>query len=59
MGFKAEPAAWIAVISAGIALGVAFGLNVTNEQVGVIMAFVNVASGLFVRSQVTPVGTLK
>jgi hypothetical protein len=59
MGFKKEPAAWIAVISAGIALAVGFGLNVTEEQVGLILAFVNVAAGLFVRSQVTPTGTLK
>ena len=57
--FKAEPAAWVAVISAAIAVGVGFGLPVTSEQVGLIMAFVNVTAGLFVRSQVTPTGTLK
>lgn len=59
MGFKSEPAAWIAVISAVVALGVGFGLPVTEQQVGLIMALVNVVAGLFVRSQVTPVGTLK
>lgn len=38
MGFKAEPAAWVAVISAAIAVGVGFGLPVSPEQVGLIMA---------------------
>jgi hypothetical protein len=59
MSFQNEPAAWVAVISAAVAVGVGFGLPVTPEQVGLIMALVNVVAGLFVRSQVTPVGTLK
>ncbi len=49
----------VAVIEAAIALGVAFGLDLTKEQVGAIMAFVAAVGGLIsiliVRPRVTPV----
>lgn len=49
----------IAVIEAAIALAVAFGLDWTPAQIGLVMAFV-IASGnavkiVWVRGQVTPV----
>lgn len=59
MKFSDEPAAYVAVISALIAVAVGFGLPISAEQGGLIMAFINVLAGLFIRSQVTPVGHLK
>lgn len=63
MNMKREPVAIvnaiIAVIEAAIALLVAFGLDLTKEQVGAIMAFVAAVGGfmgtLIVRPRVTPV----
>lgn len=63
MNMKREPVAIvnaiIAVIEALIALLVAFGLDLTAEQVGAIMAFVAAVGGLIgiliVRPRVTPV----
>jgi hypothetical protein len=46
-----EPAVVITIIEAGIALGLAFGLQLTGEQVAAIMAFVVALGGLFIRSQ--------
>jgi uncharacterized membrane protein YkgB len=63
MNMKREPvaivSAIIAVIETLIALLVAFGLKLTGEQVGAIMAFVTAVGGLIsiliVRPRVTPV----
>lgn len=52
-----EPALIIGFVGAVIALGVAFGLPVSAEQVGYIMAFVSAASAFVTRSQVTPVAS--
>ncbi len=49
-----EPAAILGAVSAGIALAVGFGLNISTEQTGLILAFVSVVIGLITRSQVTP-----
>lgn len=57
--FSDEPAAWIAVISAGISVAIGFGLPWTGEQVSLVNALITLMAGLFVRSQVTPVGHLK
>jgi hypothetical protein len=59
MLFNREPALWIGVISALIALGVGFGLKVTTEQVGLIMAAVTVVLAFVTRSQVTPTSSIK
>ncbi len=49
----------ITVIEAGVALLVAFGLDLTPEQVGAIMAFVVAVGGLIstliLRTRLTPV----
>lgn len=59
MKFSDEPAAWIAVISAGISVAIGFGLPWTGEQTSLVNALVTLIGGLFIRSQVTPVGHLK
>ena len=50
-----EPVMFMAVIQAGIALAVSFGLNLDGMQTGAIMAFSAAVLGLFARSRVTPV----
>jgi uncharacterized membrane protein len=49
-----EPAVVAAVIGAVIAVAISFGLDLTKEQVGSIMALVTLLLGLGVRHQVTP-----
>lgn len=55
MIFRREPARILALVSAVIAVAVGFGLPVTEEQVGLIMAAVALLIGEGTRSQVTPV----
>ena len=50
-----EPAMTLAVIQAAIALFVAFGLNLSGDQVGAIVAVTAAFLGWVTRSQVTPV----
>lgn len=50
-----EPAAVLAFVQAVVALAVAFGLDVTPEQVGAVTATTALALGLLTRSRVTPV----
>jgi len=52
-----EPALIVGFIGALIALGVSFGLPVTAEQVGFIMALVTAGLAFVTRSQVSPVVT--
>lgn len=49
-----EPALWIGAISALIALAVGFGLPITPQQVGLIMAAVSAVLAFVTRSQVSP-----
>lgn len=51
---RTEPALVTGLISALIAVGVAFGLDLTGEQTGAIMAGVAAIMAFVVRSQVTP-----
>jgi hypothetical protein len=51
MRWKTEPVLIVAVLQAALALGVAFGLHLTAEQVGGVVGAV---MALFVRQQVTP-----
>jgi hypothetical protein len=48
-----EPVAILAVVQAGIALGMAYGLNVTPEQMALILTFTGAVLALITRSQVT------
>ncbi len=53
--FGREPVMYLGLIQAAIALAVAFGLNLTGEQTGVIMAFSAAVLSFIARSQVSPV----
>lgn len=50
-----EPAVFLAVINAAIALAIGFGLKLSQEQLSLIMAFITAVFGLITRTQVTPV----
>ena len=52
---KTEPALIIAAVQAIIALAVSFGLHLSPEQIGAIMAVTAAILGLITRSFVTPV----
>lgn len=52
-----EPVAIAAALRSVIACAVAFGLDWTAEQVAALVVAVEVVSGLFVRSLVTPTPT--
>jgi hypothetical protein len=52
--WKTEPAAIVSLVSAIIALAVSFGLDISSEQTGAIMAVVVLVAGIVTRSQVTP-----
>lgn len=49
-----EPTLVVGLVSTIIALVVAFGIRLTADQVGAIMAVVSALGALAVRSQVTP-----
>jgi uncharacterized membrane protein YoaK (UPF0700 family) len=51
---RREPAVVVGLVQSLIALGVAFGLQLSPEQVGAILAVTSAALALVVRSQVTP-----
>ena len=57
--WKSEPSMILAVVSAGLALGMGFGLNISPEQMGLIMAFAAAILGLITRSQVTSPASLQ
>ena len=52
---KTEPALILSVLQAALALGVSFGLHLTAEQVGGIVALSAAIFGLVIRQHVTPV----
>jgi uncharacterized membrane protein len=52
---RTEPALVSGLIAAALALGISFGLPVSAEQLGFIMAAVTAVLAVLVRSQVTPV----
>jgi len=54
MRWKTEPVLLVAVLQAALALGVAFGLHLTAEQVGALVALAGAVTALFLRQQVTP-----
>lgn len=51
-----EPAVVLQTVGALVALAVGFGLDITAEQVGLIMAAVTAVLGLVLRSVVVPAG---
>ena len=52
--FKREPAVWLGLIGALIALAVGFGLPVSQEQTALILAASSAVLGFVTRSQVSP-----
>jgi hypothetical protein len=57
--WHAEPTLILGVVSAGVALAVGFGLNVTTQQAALIQTFVIAVLALINRSQVTSATTLQ
>lgn len=53
MAFKREPALWLGLINAILALLLAFGVNLTQVQVGTILAVTNAVFALITRQVVT------
>jgi len=49
-----EPAMVLALIQTALVLGVSFGLRLTPEQTGAILALTAVVLGLITRTQVSP-----
>jgi hypothetical protein len=54
--FGKEPAVILGAIQAVLALGLSFGLQLTPEKIGAIMAAAAAVIALLVRRQVSPVG---
>ena len=52
--WQSEPTMMLAVLSAGLSLGMGFGLHLSTQQMGLIMAFAAAILGMINRSQVTP-----
>ncbi len=57
--WKTEPTLILAVVSAGVALAMGFGLNITKEQAALIQTFVITVLALLNRSQVTSPASLQ
>jgi len=51
-----EPALVLGAVQAFIALAIGFGLQLTPEQVGLIVAFTAAVLSVVTRTQVTPTG---
>jgi nitrate/nitrite transporter NarK len=51
---SAEPVMVLAVIQMGVALGVSFGLRLSADQVGAVVAFSAAVLGLVARTKVSP-----
>lgn len=49
-----EPVMFMAVLQAGLALGLSFGVKLSPEQIGAVMAFAAAVIGFITRSQVSP-----
>lgn len=52
--WQREPVLSLALLQAAIGVATAFGLDLTAEQVGAVMAFSAAALGWLAREQVTP-----
>jgi hypothetical protein len=52
--WQTEPAVVVAFVQAVIVLAISFGLKVTPEQQGAILAVIALGAGIITRSQVSP-----
>ena len=57
--FTKNPAFFLGVVQAALALGISFGLNLTSQQVGAILAFTAAVLSLCTHQLVTPVADPK
>lgn len=57
--FGREPVLYITLLRTGLALAVGFGLNLTGEQVALVVAFADAAFGFITRQAVTPSQTAR
>lgn len=57
MIFGREPSLVLGLLQAGLALAIGFGLQLSGEQVALIMAFAATIASVWVRSKVTPNAT--
>ncbi len=53
-----QPAMILALVNSAIALAVGFGVRITVEQFGLLMAFSSMLLGVLTNTQVTPMATL-
>ena len=51
-----EPVLVLSMVQAAIALAVGFGLKISADQLGLIVAFTAAVLGFITRSQVSPLG---
>lgn len=54
-----EPAAVLAVVQAGLALGIGFGVTLTQEQMALILALTAAVIGLITRQHVAPMERMR
>ncbi len=52
--FKAEPALFLALVNSVIALVLAFGVQLSADQIGAILAVTSALLGLLTRQAVSP-----
>jgi hypothetical protein len=57
--FTQNPAFFLGVVQAALALGISFGLNLTSQQVGAILALTAAVLSLCTHQLVTPVSNPK
>lgn len=51
---KSEPAVIVSLVQAVIALAITFGLDLSNEQVGLLLMITAIVLGIVTRQTVTP-----
>lgn len=54
MIFKREPALWLGLVNTVLALVLAFGVSLSADQIGGILAATSALFALITRTQVTP-----
>lgn len=58
MKWKFEPVLIVSAVKSLLQVGIAFGLELSAEQLSLIMVAIESSFAVFVRSQVTPVAKL-
>ena len=58
MTWSKEPAVWVGLLQAVLALAVGFGLDITEEQLALSLAVAAAVSAVVVRSRVSPTSAI-